>query len=407
MVLKQSTIAKAICIYGIVYTTMRSLIGSIVGGIGNALFIGSVLLGIVMYMLYYKRMAVKIRKNTFFLLFALLLILFSFSILIFKRSSTYALYEYILYFMFFFFWFYVLNSVSIEWIAQAYALVSVIVSTQAIWEYVTGNILFRVAYTGQQLIRRAFGLVGSPLTLGMLLACTSLICLALAIKKSKVYYIAFILNVGGLLCTQSRGPLAAFIVGMFLLLFFNDNVYDRKRNLKILKRISLVVIVFLALWGIITVLSNYNQFINTIYRRFLTILEWGSTNASNYERSQRWRNAYNLFKENPVFGYGISSTGPHASTGIITESGILKVLVEVGVVGFLLYYGTLISCTLPNLKIVLRNRDKYASLAISVLAAIFIENIVLQIVESVTAFFLLSLFCSYLLYKRVEIRKQN
>ena len=177
---------------------------------------------------------------------------------------------------------------------------------------------------------------------------------------------------------------------------------------KIIKKIITVLIVVFIVYLLVSVISNYIPFVNMIFLRLKSVLEFGQDNTTNYVRKTRWEFALHLFESNPLFGYGVSSTGVHSRSQIITESGILKKLSETGIVGFLLYYSFCIYCVISNYKKCNINKNKnYSSLALGVISAIFIENIILQVVESVSVYFILMLFFAYLIHESQMVQNKT
>ena len=77
---------------------------------------------------------------------------------------------------------------------------------------------------------------------------------------------------------------------------------------------------------------------------------------------------------------------------------------ETGIIGTLLYYGTFGSNFLVSIKKCIRKDVKYYPLAIAIIITIFVENIVLQIIEASSTFMLFIIFFTYLY---VEGRKRN
>lgn len=65
---------------------------------------------------------------------------------------------------------------------------------------------------------------------------------------------------------------------------------------------------------------------------------------------------------------------------------------ETGIIGFSLYYVMFIGNVIASLRKCIRRKGEYYPLAIAVIIAIFIENIVLQIIESAATFLLFILF---------------
>ncbi|MDT2459463.1 O-antigen ligase family protein [Enterococcus avium] len=398
MNIKKSTLVKIMMGYCISYTMMRSLLRVYLGDFGNMIFISCVIFLVSAYFFNYRRMNVKIKSDLFYYGYFCFFAFFIINYLVSPRASKYGFFEYLFYLLIFFSILYILQYVEFNWILRFYIFISLIVSLQAIWEFFTGNILYRFSYSGDQIIRRSFGLVGSPLTLGMILACTSLISIFLFFHSSRFYIVPSITNIFGLMCTQSRGPILSFMVGIFAMYFFWEVVYSKKKLTTIIYRIILVPVLLILIFVLSNLLIDHNAFFQNIFDRMKTVSDWGANNANNYERSIRWENAIEIFKNNFLIGYGASSTGSNAYTGIVTESGILKVLAEMGLLGFVIYYSFLLYGIISRAKGALKKKSEYAPLAIGIIVAILFENIILQILESVTIFFMFMLMVCYLFY---------
>lgn len=137
-------------------------------------------------------------------------------------------------------------------------------------------------------------------------------------------------------------------------------------------------------------------FIQTIYLRIQTITAWNGTDNSNDLRQHYWQVGIEYFKQHPILGYGVSTSGTHSSTGINVESGVIKKFMETGIIGATLYYVTFGGNFLSSIKKCVRKDVKYYPLATAIIITIFIENIVLQIIESSATFMLFIIFFTYL-----------
>jgi hypothetical protein len=366
------------------------------GSVAYAAFIGIMMVLMLVYVITYKKQHVKISRGDFFAGLAIYIIVCIGSILVGRNSSSYSLFEYVFYAFFIFAVLAVLQYTDIEFIFNVYEIVGIILGAEAIWEFATGNILYRTA-VDFQVMRRAYGLIGSPLTLGMVLACVGIISFYRARNESKIHLLPGVIAVIGMFCTQSRGPIVGLFVGLICEAYFDERRKSREKGTAFAKTLIEVLLVVAVLALAFRIASNYFPLMQDLYKRIQTILEWGEAGTSNYTRQQRWAYALELHREYPIFGYGISSTGPHASTGIITESGVLKRLVEIGIVGFVIYYGTYITETVRSIRICDKKQDFYAPIAIGLISAIFVENIIMQIVESAAVYLIFSISLGYLL----------
>lgn len=382
--------------FAIFYTLTRAWCAAKLGAISYIVFLGIICTFILGYIITYKKQNVKICKNSFWICYVLYLAYILLNMLAGADASSYAIFEYVFYMMFLFAMCYVMDNIAFEKVLSVYEIIGVIIAIEAIWEFFSGNILFRLN-SEIQVIRRAYGLIGSPLTLGMTLACITLIAMYRGMISNKKHYLIGLLSIIGLFCTQSRGPLVGFAVGLAIMVFIYNYSMNRNARLPFLEGGLKAVVALCALYILIKWLSGYNEIANTIYQRIQTILVWNSTESANYQRMSKWQEAFDLFKINPIFGIGVSSTGSRATTGIVLESGVLKKLVETGIIGFVLYYYMMISESLKNIRWAAKHHTKYCALAAGVMSSIFVENFIMQIVESAGVFMIFMWFFTYLI----------
>lgn len=403
MTIKTSKIKYIGFYYCIIYTMTRACLGSLFGKLPFLLFIAILCGYILAYILTYTSQEQKIIKNNFYFGYTVYIAFILISVCVGKNSSIYAIYEYVFYLLWLFPVCYMINGKNFENILWCYEIVGFILAIEAVWEFTTGNLPYRVS-AEEQAIRRACGLVGTPLTLGMIFACITLIAIYRGLVVSKRHFIIAIFTFLGLLMTQSRGAIVSFSVGIVILGICEQykrtgKIYNvfLKTILKIIGFVLLMVIMF-------KVFENKIPFIGTIYSRIQTITAWSGTDNSNELRQHYWQVGIDYFKQYPIWGYGVSTSGTHSSTGINVESGVIKKLMETGIIGTLLYYGTFGSNFLVSIKKCIRKDVKYYPLAIAIIITIFVENIVLQIIEASSTFMLFIIFFTYLY---VEGRKRN
>lgn len=380
----------------VVYMLARAWCADHFGMASYLIFIGIVCAFIGCYFLTYKNECVKIRADVFNALFFLFIFYVILNLLVTENGSSYALFEYVFYMMYFFASCFVLNYVPISKVINIYEIVGMVIAIEAIWEFVTGIIPYRIT-DEIQIIRRAYGLIGSPLTLGMILAAITLMCIYEGIRGKKAHYVFAGITFLGLIVTQSRGPLVGFIIGVMIMLLC-QGVIDYNIKWKAIIRIILKIIFILMVgYFLLKIMSRYSLIAENLYKRVQTIWVWSSDESSNYLRANRWSMALELVKEKPFLGIGVSSTGSRATTGINVESGVLKKLVETGIIGFTIYYAMMIWAIVKNGAMALKHKKDYTPLALGIISAIFIENIVMQIIESAGVFFIFMLFLCYLI----------
>lgn len=137
--------------------------------------------------------------------------------------------------------------------------------------------------------------------------------------------------------------------------------------------LTMVYIVFFS--GIITGIKNIDVVIN----RMRMLFDWKGDSA-NLNRIRIWRWAIEYWKEAPLIGHGACCTDLNYSGYIsVTESGVLKRLVELGVIGTILQYLTIIAPIANGInKIRLHKSNPQVLVAIGTLIAYFTEDCILQ-----------------------------
>lgn len=85
--------------------------------------------------------------------------------------------------------------------------------------------------------------------------------------------------------------------------------------------------------------ANVTQKQNIVVQQIGSILDWAK-DQSNQDRLFAWKTALNAWKQAPLWGIGLGSTGfaalrTHPETAFVTESQVLKALTELGLLGIL------------------------------------------------------------------------
>lgn len=271
------------------------------------------------------------------------------------------------------------------------ALITCVVVSLGLFEYRTGRLVAEgVAHVfgDPTLINiRAQVFSGSPLMLGTLIASYSLFFQYLYMKKRESNYLIFsFISLGGVLLTGSRGPLVSLIITSMLqfLLIFPVNQYLTKITKK-KKIIILSLALSIALIFVLFLFSYEGK--NPVILKIVSIFNW-SSDIGNVGRLNTWSNSFTEFQKNWLLGRGISTTGSvtllHPLNIGVTESSLLKVLVELGVVGFALYFGILGTVFYKGFRVIkdknVPNRREII-LGLALMLLIFIEGTILQITE--------------------------
>ena len=301
------------------------------------------------------------------------------------------LYEYLFLVLLFFFCIYGYIYVEFEKIRIFLCIFGVVVSLLSICEYNMEINFFHDRqimawdYYGDGL-RRGTVFAASPMECGTLICIYIFSCLESWIKtKKKIYVISMLIGFCGLLATHSRGPLVAFIIAFVifvsLYIFYQYGIS--------IKRIFYVFMcVFLSMPLLVYIVNG-----NDVFYEWLLSIKDFEYDASNALRLAFWLNAINtIFYDayNFLFGIGVASTGSLGlgTTSItVTESGILKRWMEGGMFMMLLYYG-FIFLFLRYMVKVCKSFPREGVYILSCLICILIEDITLQITESLNISFM-------------------
>lgn len=228
---------------------------------------------------------------------------------------------------------------------------------------------------------RTFGLNGDYFLLAELLSVCAFCSFYMykeTVKKS--YLIAFLIVAVGIFSTGSRGYYVAFSLGMLAFLYCDM----KKRGVNKYFIIRTFALAFLALSMVIfiffTNISIGIGAVDTVLNRFRSITDF-SDNAANVTRYKIWIESLNEWKNHLWFGNGASSTDMRYSLFKgVTESGVLKRLVELGLIGTLLQYLTMFYPLLHGIKEYTASRPGHTIniLFISIIVMLMTEDCILQ-----------------------------
>lgn len=177
----------------------------------------------------------------------------------------------------------------------------------------------------------------------------------LALWKKTVYLPLIIVNV--ILCMQRSAwltTLISLIVCLFLGFWGNHKSRVRLLALSVLY----IIVALIALANIDKILTPTQLMYFKDRLNVLTISEMISS------RSTQWIKAWNIICSNPITGFGLGSCGQKAAAynlAIVTDGNHLRILAEIGFVGFLAF-------TIMNIRSVIRSiRGKNYYLALVVI----------------------------------------
>lgn len=227
---------------------------------------------------------------------------------------------------------------------------------------------------------RTYGLNGSYFILAEILCLCGLAAFfLLKFRRKRIYMINFIVISAGVLSTGTRGFYVAYFVGV-LILYLADwhSKWSRKTLIRIL---AVSLLGFVCLWILLgTNFLTGNSTIDKLLIRARSIFDWTTENA-NITRINLWKKALENWKNHILFGNGPDCTSTNYSKALpVTESGLLKRLVEFGLIGTILQFSTMFYPLIIGLKRyrVSQNRNPMTIFMIALLGSFLFEDLILQ-----------------------------
>ena len=256
----------------------------------------------------------------------------------------------------------------------------------AVYELITSDYVVKMANMEKALYSysggRTLGLIrarvfsSSYLTLGDIFGMLSITSLFLFVKfKNKMYLFFTYAFFAGVFFASSRGSIVGTAVAFLMLYIIRDNKNFGKINKKHIKWIvltfSLVFFVFM--------LGKNNEVINYWIKRVTTIFDWTSKAESNDVRLEHWMTYLKLWTATPrnfFIGTGGLTAGYESLLGV-TESGFIEHLVEVGLVGSILYYSLML---IPFIRFLKRKTfTHFGKWILACFTILFVHDFVLQV----------------------------
>lgn len=174
--------------------------------------------------------------------------------------------------------------------------------------------------------RRLGGEIANENTFGQIFANASLIALYLAIMKGKrIHYLSLVIFLFFGFSSGSKKFIflvAAGVVGIALIHFGLRRIYKTL--------IGSAVLLYAGTWAL------QLPMFSTINKRFQSYIS-GNLNKSDVGRKEMIRFGIDLFKQRPVFGYGLNNYR-HFYNGYYSHNNFVELLACLGLVGFVLYY---------------------------------------------------------------------
>ena len=173
--------------------------------------------------------------------------------------------------------------------------------------------------------------------IGRMLSFGSLVSLFLYLRRKKVLYIAIYLLFSLLiLILKTKGGLLSLLVGTFILLF--EKYYNDKKLSRFVGLVSVLVFIFMGIYST-GIFGDAFIRIENMFGFFSS--SSGIVDESTFERVYFIQYGFDLFKSHPLGGYGIGAAN-YLLQGNYFHNNYIQLLVETGLVGFTLFYATII-----------------------------------------------------------------
>ena len=247
-------------------------------------------------------------------------------------------------------------------------------------------------------IRRVTFTFDAPMTLGTFLAVG--LCLFVtfwltypATKKQRLFFMGgALLSLLGLVLTFSRGPTVQAVgsLGYIALVYFLS-IRNKREQFALVGKVLLFCIGAIALTLPVLVVSMGD----VLFPYMRSFFEWNKAlnpgvAIGNAVRIRMWIKSLDAFWSQPFAGIGLGMTGyttlRFLSDSWITESLVLKILVEAGLFALLAFVWLYARLVVTGTEMALtRGRSVQRALAFAAsagLVGIFIEGLVLQILET-------------------------
>ena len=199
-------------------------------------------------------------------------------------------------------------------------------------------------------------------------------------KKCKL---GFILTLLIIILTFSRGAYVAFVV-TFIFYFLLKNKFSIQKMLP-----KIIKIGILAIFGMLLLNWITNGFVrDMIQTRMIDSSDGGSG------RVMLWKNALTLFKSSPVLGIGLNNL--YLDLGnVYVHNTLLQVLVETGLLGFLIYIIFILGVCYHSYKLYKYDSDNSIFLCITI--CMIIQMFFLSILIQEAFFIYLAIFHRFLI----------
>lgn len=315
------------------------------------------------------------------------------------RQLTRALYEYCFYFfMIFGMSYYIGKFRNLGQIDKCLKFVNIwglLIAILSWYEYFSRSYILGGNF--RQTIMNAYGFraavfTRSYLSHAIILAFFALIALYLYMKfKERFFLFSFVGQSVSILTTSSRGPLVALVISIIVFYILDRNRQGVHLSKKLITIMSVLIFALFAWWFLNSSFVTGNDTIDYFLYRTRQIINWTS-DAGNLGRISIWKNTFSYIQDNVFFGIGPSQTGSWGSESIgVTESGWLKYLCELGVIGIAIliaFLASIIKLGVNQYKTASSQYKLFMILCFSCVTLLTINNITLQSSEEIQVMFI-------------------
>ncbi len=206
---------------------------------------------------------------------------------------------------------------------------------------------------------------------GFVLTVSAMITLYFAYyKKKRLYYPLVAFQLISIVLTASRKSILAILAGILILAFLKD------KSAKLLMRIIVVVAVIVAIFYAIMNNPDLYRFIGRRFETMIGYIMQTENDGSMYLRELFIDYAKQFFLEHPLIGNGEYSfsnmLNEYRGIRAYAHNNFYEVLVDFGLVGFLMYYGMYAYIVAKLINPVFRQGNDKAKLILSIMLVILL-----------------------------------
>lgn len=292
----------------------------------------------------------------------------------------------------------------IKKLLKAFAISSVIQCAYMLSVY--GTDVFRIVAESDEAIRIGEEVSNSN-SVGISFVLSSIISLDFLLnEKMKVYkkiFYGILVTIGvvfGLL-SGSRKATILLVAGFFMIFLFKNA--DKKN---IFKKIGGFVVAIVAVVVLLNLISS-NQMFNTLYNRFLSLID-GLTGEAELDVSSKTRfemieTGWRAFTESPLWGNGLYSSYNYFDT--YSHNNFIEILMNTGLIGFVIFYYPYLVNIKSFIKVDKKSRMYFLMLILFLW--IFVGGVGLVTYFSKDSMTLMAIISLWLSIKRREANEEN